>query len=47
MEAIQNFAMEIEKEEMWFFLDIESGYHCFYLHTDMSDYFLLHYQMQY
>ena len=47
METIPTFAMEVEREDVLFSFDIESGYHHFYLHPDMRDFFLFHYQGQY
>ena len=44
METIPTFALEVEREDVLFSFDIESGFHHFYLHPDMRDYFLFHYQ---
>lgn len=44
METLPGFALEVEKGDHLISFDVKSGYHHFYLHPDMRDYFLFHYE---
>ena len=47
METIPGFALELEEGDQMFSFDVESGFHHFYLHPDMRDYFIFHYAGRY
>lgn len=43
METFQAFALDIEKNDRQFSFDVKSGYHHFFLHPDMRNYFFFRY----
>ena len=47
METIPSFAVELERDDVMFSFDVQSGYRHFFLHPDMRDFFLFHYEGRY
>lgn len=47
METIPSFSLELAQDDFLFSFDIQSGYRHFFLHPDIRDYFLFHYEGRY
>lgn len=43
MQTLPSFALELEQDDFLFSFDVQAGYRPFYLHPDMRNYFLFHY----